>query len=205
MTKPTRWKGELAKPIRVNVNRPHGFYAPDPHEDPEAEKKIQAENDLMCRLRDDARAHAETQKLRLLCEHCGVEHDDLRALALAIARACIPGFKFIDPLRPIVNYGPQSENQKKAGRPRVWDVDRLMFLAVAVDTLRAKEGLTDREALHRLSREKEWSPPGNHRGNFSQWRETLESRLQDAKDLQRRTAAFENQLSQIERRIATEG
>ena len=79
MSKRQLWKGELAKPIRVTVNRPHGFVVPDQND-----SSGRAENELMSRLRDQARAEAETIKLSLLAKHYGIPVNDFRALALGI-------------------------------------------------------------------------------------------------------------------------
>jgi hypothetical protein len=179
MRRPVRWKGELAKPIRVRVDRPHGFAVPDLTNDPDARKKILAENKLMDRLRDEARDAEETTKLRLLAEHYDIDENDHRALALTLAREFVPGFRFIDPIAPVVSDGPQYGNQKKSGRPVLWDGDRLLSLAADVEALKAKEGLTDREALERLARKKKWAR--NHGRGSDEWRETLESRLHDAR------------------------
>jgi hypothetical protein len=159
MRRPIRWKGKLAKPIRVRVDRPHGFAVPSA-DDQDARKKILAENKLMDRLRDEAREAAETRKLPLLAEDYDVEENDYRALVLALAREFVPEFRFIDPIAPVVNHGPQYGNQKKSGRPVYWEGDRLLELAIDVNGLKSKEGLTDREALARLARKKKWAP--NH-------------------------------------------
>jgi hypothetical protein len=183
-----RWKGDLARPIRIKVIRPHGFLVPDPAKDPEAENKIRAENERMARLRDEKRAQVESSKLELLAKHYGVRSDDFRALALAIARDLIPGFRFIDPLRPLTSWGPQYEEKVKSGRPGTWDFDRLEELLSEVNASKKLSPATDREALARLTRKKKWGPPTNHRGGSGKWLETLESRLQDAKRQEKRIA-----------------
>jgi DNA mismatch repair ATPase MutL len=192
------WRGELARPIRVRVIRPHGFVVPDPTNDPDAVSKIRAENELMTRLRDDARAQAESAKLKLLAEHYEVSQNDFRALALAIARDFIPGFRFTDPLTTAkvqaLPHNKQEERdldrlnrllaeaaQNKTGRPTKWHPDRLEELLAEVDAIKKETGVTDREALSRAAQKKKWGPPANHRGDRSAWIETLESRLQDAK------------------------
>jgi hypothetical protein len=113
-----RWTGELARPLQVTVNRPHGFAVPDLR-DPAARRKILQENELMRRLRDEARDDAETKKLRLLAESYGVEENDFRALALAFAREFVPGFQFEDPIKNVCG-GPVRQNKVKPGRPRTW-------------------------------------------------------------------------------------
>jgi hypothetical protein len=202
MSKPARWKGELAKPIRVTVNRPQGFAVPD-QRDPVGRAKVVAENAHMCRLRDQARAEAETLKLALLARHYQIPVNDFRALALALARDFVPGFQFRDPLIPLTHCGPQYRKEVKSGRPRLWDFDRGERLLSAVEAL-ATNGLTQREALKRLARQKEWSAPENHRGGFSQWVETLESRLHHAKRLRRWADALENKLRKIPRETFAE-
>jgi hypothetical protein len=187
MRKGRRWKGELARPIRIRVTRPHGFVVPHPTNDPEAETKIRTENELMIRLRDEARAGIESAKLELLAEHYDVPQNDFRALALALARDLIPGFRFRDPLR-FGNCGPQHEEKEKDGRPIAWGPDRLHELLTQVDSIKKGNSLTDREALTRLARKKKWEPPTNHRGGSDKWLETLESRLQDAKRQNKRLA-----------------
>jgi hypothetical protein len=181
MSSNRRWKGDLARPIRIQVVRPHGVLVPDPARDPEATNKIRAENDQMARLRDEKRAQVESSKLEQLATHYGVPSDDFRSLALAIARDLIPGFRFIDPLRPLTSWGPQYEEKLKTGRPGIWDFDRLEELLNEVNALKKSTTATDSEALAHLARKKKWRPPTNHRGGSGKWLETLESRLQDAK------------------------
>jgi hypothetical protein len=188
MSSNRRWKGDLARPIRIPVIRPHGFAVPDPAKDPDAANKIRAENELMSRLRDEGRAQVESSKLELLAKHYGVPPDDFRALALAIARDLIPGFQFIDPLRPLTSWGPQYEEKLKTGRPGSWDFDRLEELLNEVNAVKKSSSATDREALARLARKRKWGPPANHRGGSGKWLETPESRLQDAKKQERMTA-----------------
>jgi hypothetical protein len=181
--------------------RPNGFAVPDQC-DPVASEKIKAQNDLMCRLRDEARANAETMKLSLLSEHYSLQHGDFRALALALARDFVPGFQFKDPLRYLRHPGPQFE--ERSGRPTVWDTDRLLRLLNDVESLKTRESVNDREALVRLARRKEWAAPERHRGDLHQWRETLESRLQDAKQLRRRVAKLEADFAELSGSIITE-
>jgi len=155
----------------------------------------------MCSLRDEARANAETMKLNLLSEHYGLQRGDFRALALALARDFVPGFQFADPLRYA---GPQFDVEERSGRPRVWDTDSLLRLLNDVESLKTNESVSDREALARLARRKEWAAPERHRGDSHQWRETLESRLQDGKRLRRRVAELEAELREAQRMVITE-
>ena len=161
-----RWTGELARPIQVTVNRPHGFAVPA-LSDPAARRKILEENELMFRLRDEARDDAETKKLRLLAESYGVEENDFRALALALGREFVPGLQFKDPFKDVCG-GPVGQNKVKSGRPRTWTPFRFERLLSEVEALKAKCSVNDREALERLAREKDWAKPENHRGGSSQ-------------------------------------
>src|ERR1700733_13068570 len=185
MRKGHRWTGELARPIRIRVNRPHGFILPDAARDPEADSKVRAENKLMVRLRDERRAEIESAKLKLLAEHYCVPPDDFRSLAIALARDLIPGFRFIEPLRPLTSYGPQYEEKVKGGRPTRWNPDQLEELLTEVKAIKKTNAGTDRDALAVLARKIKWRAPSNHRGSSAQWLETLESRLQDARRQQK--------------------
>jgi hypothetical protein len=182
------------------VNRPHGFAVPDRATDPEAESKIRAENGLMVRLRDEERAKAESAKLELLAKHYDVPPNDFRALVLALARDVVPGLQFKDPLRKIENYGPQYYQTEKIGRPVEWGFDRLRKLLAEVDAISKGGNMTNREALARLSRKKEWSPRANHRGGRDKWLETLESRLQRAKKLRKMADRSLQSLRECQRR-----
>jgi hypothetical protein len=51
------------------VDRSHGFAVPDPSSDPDAHAKIASENELIVRLRNDALAQQEEEKLNYLLEH----------------------------------------------------------------------------------------------------------------------------------------
>jgi hypothetical protein len=74
-----RLEEEIRKPIRPQVNRPHGFAVPD---DPEA---IKRENELMEELHQKAIAEARRDKLKLLCRRYSLAEDDYRGLALNLA------------------------------------------------------------------------------------------------------------------------
>jgi hypothetical protein len=182
-----RWKGELAKPIVVKVVRPHGFVVPNPSRDSSANEKIEAENQLLFSARDKLRRDAENRKLELLADHYGIASSDFQGLALALARCFVPGFQFKDNLRPLSAYGAQPDAKLKPGRPAAWGATRLEQLFKEVRNYKATHRVTDRSALAALAR-KGWPPPPNHRGTRDQWLETLESRLQEAKN-RRRVAA----------------
>jgi hypothetical protein len=74
-----RLEGEIRKPIRPQVNRPHGFAVPD---DPVA---IKRENALMEELHQKAIAEAQRDKLKLLCRRHSLTENDFRGLALNLA------------------------------------------------------------------------------------------------------------------------
>jgi hypothetical protein len=74
-----RLEEEIRKPIRPQVNRPHGFAVPD---DPEA---IKRENALMEELHEKAIAEAQRDKLKLLCRHYSLAEDNYRGLARNLA------------------------------------------------------------------------------------------------------------------------
>ena len=74
-----RLEKEIRKPIRPQVNRPHGFAVPD---DPVA---IKRENALMEELHQKAVAEAQRDKLKLLCRRYSLTENDYRGLALNLA------------------------------------------------------------------------------------------------------------------------
>ena len=193
-TKKKKWTGELKKPIRVRVVRPRGLAITD------AETVMKA-NEEMERLACDAIYDELIKKLRLLMEHYGIaDKDDWFSLAIALATDHIPGFQIEWPLvtLPPGFSGPVTTKEKKGGRPSYWDVDRLEQLGSAVESEKARHGIkTDREALSRLSRRREWSRPATHRGTAEQWIETLESRLQDGRAFLRRIEKAEAELQAI--------
>ena len=139
-------------------NRPHGFAVPDRATDPEAESKIRAENELMVRLRDNERAKTKSAKLELLAKHYDVPPNDFRALALALARDFVPGFRFrdmltfTDPLGVVVNR--RHDEKVRMGRPVVWGPDQLEEFLTEVEAIKSASGGTNREALARLARKK---------------------------------------------------
>jgi len=71
-------------------------------------------------------------------------------------------------------------------------------LLVAVEQEKAQHGVrTDREAICRLARRREWTPPATHRGEFQGWIETLEARLQDAKRFRRSVEQAKNKFAAL--------
>jgi hypothetical protein len=81
-----RLEREIRKPIRPQVNRPHGFAVPD---DPVA---IKRENALMEQLHQKAIAEAQREKLKLLCLRYSLTENDFRGLALNLAVEHEPRF-----------------------------------------------------------------------------------------------------------------
>jgi hypothetical protein len=196
-----RWTGELKRPIRVRVNRPQGLAITDP-------VTVTRANEEMIRLAN-AIGERILEKLRLLMEHYSIpDKDDWFSLALALATDHVPGFQSEWPLIELpVDWegnsrssfsGPVTINRKKVGRHKKWDFDRLERLLVAVEQEKAQHGVrTDREAISRLARGREWAPPANYRGEFQGWIETLEARLQDAKRFRRLVEQAESNLKAL--------
>jgi hypothetical protein len=204
----------IRKPIRPQVNRPHGFAVPD---DPEA---IKRENALMEELHEKAVAAARREKLKLLSRRYSLAEDDYEGLALALAVEHEPGF-LVD--RQIVQlpvefsgsvgfWGPVRVKDgklidKPSGRPLDWSGERLFQLLEAVQREKKKSGLTkDLDALGRLARQEQWRPPANHRskssrGEFDAWIRTLQSRLYDAKQLKRKIDVLNAMIAKIARQI----
>lgn len=172
----------IKRPIRVRVVRPKGLAVTD------AETAMKA-NEEMERLACEAIHDELVKKLRLLMGHYGIaDKDDWFSLAIALATDHVPGFQIEWPLidsvplppdladRPehkrakIYFWGPMTEEKKKGGRPSEWRGNRLDRLFIAVKSEKARHGIkTDREALARLARRREWSRPASHRGTLDQW------------------------------------
>ena len=179
------WRDELARPIRPRVTRPLNlsFVHPD---------NIAQANEEMARLTEEAIGQELFQKLHLLMKHYSIpDPNDWFSLALALAVDHVPGFQVENNLGIeqiglgiglVVHTG-----HKKMGRPITWSVERLDELLDDVEKTKKRYGLErDREALSRIARLRKWASPANHRGDRSQWIETLESRLQEAKALRRK-------------------
>jgi hypothetical protein len=238
-----RLEEEIRKPIRPQVNRPHGFAVPD---DPDA---IKRENALMEELHEKAIAEAQRNKLKLLCRrhslakdnyrglahNLAIEHEprsqrnlrllcrryslaekDYERLALSLAIQHEPGFRVVDrqiTSLPLTNTAAPSFSgpvlikdgvliYERTGRPIKWPPERLLQLLEAVQTERKRSGVKkDLDALRRLARRKEWAPPPNHRGEFGAWVSTLQSRLHDAKKLQRSLDELNATLEEIKRQL----
>jgi hypothetical protein len=165
-TKKPRYKGELNKPIRVG-----SIPIETTNESSEwIEQGIEQEM---------------IEKLPLLMEHYEItDKDDYFSLALALAMDHVKGFQVVQAKLKLKhgNWGAVIQDTK----PTIWPRDRLLGLLNDVEEEKQKPGCsTDREALQILMRKPEWSPPASHRGDMTQWLETLESRLQDAKRIRR--------------------
>jgi hypothetical protein len=200
----------IRKPIRPQVNRPHGFAVPD---DPEALKR---ENALMEELHEKAVAAARREKLKLLSRRYSLAEDDYEGLALALAVEHEPGFQVVD--RQIVRLpfgfsgsggfsGPVRLKDGKLvdapkRRPLQWTVERLLRLLEAVQVEKEKSGLTkDLEVLQRLAGQNEWTSANDRsnspRGAFAARVRTLQSRLHDAKKFKRRWDELNAELNAI--------
>jgi hypothetical protein len=180
-----RWQGELARPIRPRVIRPLNLCFVDPN-------NIAQANEEMARLTEEAIAQEYFQKLDLLMKHYSIpDPNDWFSLALALAVDHVPGFQVennfgIEQIGPGIGLVVHT-GHKKTGRRITWSVEHLEDLLDDVEKAKKRYGLTrDREALSRMARLQKWAPPANHRGGWSQWIETLESRLQEAKALRRK-------------------
>jgi hypothetical protein len=140
---------------------------------------------------------ARLSKLSPLFDHYLInDKEDYRRLVLALAIDHVPGFatRLVKYVRSDGDYGTPVPDIK-SGRPRMWSSEKLAALLDAVSELKERgKAQTDREALFALSRRADWSAPLNHRGERSQWIETLESRLQDAKNANEREV-FANKLA----------
>lgn len=100
------YAGKLARPVRVKV----GELTLDEAGSDEAREafaqKVANEHNLSVIERG--------VKLYLLCDHYGVERGDWFNLAWELAHAHVPGFRV--------------EDEKSSGRPKEWDMVRLLFL-----------------------------------------------------------------------------
>ena len=162
-------------------------------------------NQEMSDLYRDAIEEQFFEKLRLLMDHYQIsDKDDWLNLALQLAIDHIPGFRVSG-----VGFEAGQESGpvvyrdgEKVGRRKTWPGDRLERLLEAVEQEKKKSGIrTDREALSRLARRKEWARPPNHRKERLNWIETLESRLQEAKKFKRDADKLKGELMKIARQI----
>jgi hypothetical protein len=167
--KKRRYTGELAKPIvwpapptfwgAVTEERVHKFWRDYENHQRKAEQCVKQK--LL-------------QKMSLLMKHFKIaDEGDAAALARALAREHVPGFKIVQ------------EETTKRGRKKEWHGGKLQALYDAVRSVKTKHRFTDRRALTFMSNNPEfastWGSPRDYTGSPKQWVETLESRLQDAK------------------------
>jgi hypothetical protein len=128
------------------------------------------------------------EKLSLLMRHFGIaDENDMGALALALAIEHVPGFQIVP------------EAKTKRGRKRKWDGLVLQDLLTAVQLVKKQHRYNDRQALTFLasSHDSPWRPPSSHKGSKRQWIETLESRLQDAKRIEKMARSAAEALQRI--------
>jgi hypothetical protein len=185
----------IQKPIRVQLIRPEGLAVTDG-------EMIKRANAQMEELHEKAVAAARREKLKLLCRRYSLAEDDYEGLALALAIDHEPGFQVDRQLVELPNgfsgpVGPVKDGKliDKRGRRIEWTGERFFQLLQAVEKEKEKSGLTeDLEALRRLARRKQWSPPPNQRGGYDAWVRTLQSRLHDAKQLKRKVDSLNAEL-----------
>jgi hypothetical protein len=163
-TRKRRYKGELAKPIRVGSI------------------PIKATSEESEKIKRGIQQGA-IEKLPLLMEHYNIaDKDDYFSLALALAIDHVPGFQVVSAKLKLKHgyWGAVIRDTK----PTAWPPERLLRLLSAVkETKQGRELSSDREALKSLMRKGEWRRPLGR--DEHKWLETLESRLYDAKRLKR--------------------
>jgi hypothetical protein len=158
-----RWKGELAKPIRIG-SIPIETTEPTDHY---LQAAIESEF---------------AEKLNLLMDHYEItDKDDFFSLALALAIDHVPGFRVV-PDTPLKlehgNWGAVILANR--GRRRAWTPERLNALIEAVEHTKKKLSISkDREALEILAQRGEWARPVNR--SPQEWRKTLQNQLARAR------------------------
>jgi hypothetical protein len=168
------YKGALAKPI---ILRPAPTFSGSV-----VPKRLAAHRRKVERYERAKHAFVEQQfskKLAMLSDHYSIpDKPDMGALARALAVEHVPGFRIQFP-----------EGKSGRGRKRKWLPDRLEELYQTVESIKLQHRLTDKRALKFIVNNPEhaptWGVPTGHKGSKEQWIETLESRLQDAKRLQK--------------------
>jgi hypothetical protein len=161
-SKKPRYKGELRKPI---------YRGSIPIERTDEEPPEWIEQEII-------------EKLPVLMEHYGIaDKDDYRSLALALAKEHVRGFRVVRAALKL-DHGTWGAVIGKR-RPKKWPRERFLRLLNAVDEAKRRHGFsTDREAIRFIIMHKgEWSRPNNR--DEEKWLETMESRLQDAKRIER--------------------
>jgi hypothetical protein len=136
-----------------------------------------------------------SRKFSLLFDHYGIKNKrNTRALAWALAREHVRGLQVVGPTK------------EKRGRKLKWDGERLEQLLSMVESVKREHPkFKDRRALKFLIKNEPysaiWALPKNHKGSEDQWLETLESRLQEAKNIRKRADQFAQELQQIAQKI----
>jgi hypothetical protein len=126
------------------------------------------------------------QKMALLMKHFGLgKESGPWALAQALANEHVPGLRIVP-----------EERKAKKGRKKEWHGGKLRALYDTVQSVKHLHKFNDRRALRFVAKEfkKDWGPPAHHKGSNENWLETLESRLQDAKQYVRRIDALHESL-----------
>jgi hypothetical protein len=169
--KECRYTGELAKPILLPA-MPEFWGA-------WTEERLRKRRRAFAKHCRDAERFVEEEfckKMELLLMCYGVT--DLAQLAWELAVRHVPGFEVV------------LERPERRGRKKEWDGEKLQALFDAVQEVKTRYGITDRGALNFIANNSEfkgrWGPPADYRGTRNQWIETLESRLQAAKQYIRR-------------------
>jgi hypothetical protein len=180
-----RYTGKQASPIRVPA--PPVFSGAVT-----AERKEKFDQES-AQYRKEASAAVERQiegKIKALLKHHKIGGRDMEALARALAKTHVPGFKVL------VDSGGQ-----KRGRKTLWDGPKLTALYRDVEEVKTPQRRTDRQALTFLVKNDpdRWGPPKGYRHRERQWIETLESRLQDAKRYDRFVESLPDLLIELAR------
>jgi hypothetical protein len=189
MKKP-RYTGKLGRPI---------IKTPAPRLEGAVTRKRLAQFKHACRQHrqdtDLQQQKEEAEKINLLMKLFGVPSNNFKKLALELARAHVPGFRI--EVRARVS---------ARGRTRKWDGPMLLELIKVVDEVKGKHTrFNDRLALKhiatRLPYKERWGAPANHKGKPSQWIETLESRLQEAKTHRRFIEGLPDLLNDLQKKF----
>jgi hypothetical protein len=165
--KKRRYSGELATPIVLP--------APPTFEGAVTDERVRQFWELHGQHQQEAANRASEKllkKMSLLTNYYGIaDETDMATLAWALACEHVPGFRVVP------------EEKTKRGRKRKWDGPTLQELFETVQSVKKQHNYNDRQALTFLvsRRDSPWRLPANHKGTKQQWIETLESRLQDAK------------------------
>jgi hypothetical protein len=184
------YKGALAKPIK---QRPMLTFA-----GAVVPKRIAAYRKRRARHERANAVSVErefSKKMRLLFKHYGIANkENMAALAFALAVEHVPGFRVQAP-----------EAKSKRGRKLKWHAERLDELYRTVESVKTQHRFTDRQALKFIvSNERHttiWGVPKGHKGSKQQWIQTLESRLQSAKHLQKLYEQAESELEAIAKAV----